>query len=149
MTSYPTRPGSFQHFLRSYLQDDGAGFRKVLTDEQIERVARLLKLSFGAGKNDIYSVPLTLWAFVTQAVSESKSCVAAVARVLAWLTQLGRPVCDAGTGAYCKARAKLTELFLWFLTFDVGRHLEDQAPDAWRWHGKRFGGRERSRKIIQ
>src|SRR5260370_36329362 len=117
MTSYPTRPGSFQHFLRSYLQDDGAGFRKVLTDEQIERVARLLKLSFGAGKNDIYSVPLTLWAFVTQAVSESKSCVAAVARVLAWLTQLGRPVFDAGTGADCNARAKLTDMFLWVLTW--------------------------------
>lgn len=137
MSSYQTRPGSFQHFLRSYLHDDGAGFRSVLTDEQIERVARLLKLSFGAGKNDIYSVPLTLWAFVSQAVSESKSCVAAVARVLAWLTKLGRPVCDAGTGAYCKARAKLTEPFLWFLTYDVGRRLEDQAPDAWRWHGKR------------
>ena len=137
MSSYQTRPGSFQHFLRSYLHDDGAGFRNVLTDEQIERVARLLKLSFGAGKNDIYSVPLTLWAFVSQAVSESKSCVAAVARVLAWLTKLGRPVCDAGTGAYCKARAKLTEPFLWFLTYDVGRRLEDQAPDAWRWHGKR------------
>src|SRR5882672_6334496 len=109
MTSYPTRPGSFQHFLRSYLQDDGAGFRKVLTDEQIERVARLLKLSFGAGKNDIYSVPLTLWAFVTQAVSESKSCVAAVARVLAWLTQLGRPEKkrreEKGSGVFSLDRA--------------------------------------------
>jgi putative transposase len=137
MSSYQTQPGSFQHFLRCFLHDDGAGFRNVLSDEQIERVARLLKLSFGAGKNDIYSVPLTLWAFVSQTVSESKSCVAAVARVLAWLTKLGRPVCDAGTGAYCKARAKLTELFLWLLTCDVGRKLEDQAPDSWRWHGKR------------
>jgi hypothetical protein len=137
MTFYQTRRGSFQHFLRSFLQDDGAGFHDVLTDEQIERAARLQNLSFGAGKDDIYSVPLTLWAFVTQALSESKSCVAAVARVLAWLTKLGRPVCDAATGAYCKARAKLTELFLWFLTCDVGRHLEEHAPDAWRWHAKR------------
>ena len=137
MLFYQTRPGSFQYVLRSFLHDDGARFREVLSDEQITRIAGLLKLSFGAGKNDIYSVPLTLWAFVSQAASESKSCVAAVARVLAWLTKLGRPVCDAGTGAYCKARAKLTELFLWFLTCDVGRRLEDQAPDSWRWHGKR------------
>ena len=36
MTSYPTRRGSFQHFRRSFLQDDGARFREVLTDEQIE-----------------------------------------------------------------------------------------------------------------
>jgi putative transposase len=137
MSSYQNPRGSFQHFLRSFLQDDGAGFREVLTEEQIERIARLQNLSFGAGERDIYTVSLTLWAFVSQAVSESKSCLAAVARVLAWLTKLGRPVCDAGTGAYCKARAKLTELFLWLLTCDVGRKLEDQAPDAWRWHGKR------------
>jgi hypothetical protein len=137
MSSYQIRSGSFQYFRRSFLQDGGARFREVLTDEQIERAAGLQNLSFGTGKDDIYSLPVTLWAFVSQAVSESKSCVAAVARVLAWLTKLGRPVCDAGTGAYCKARAKLTELFLWFLTCDVGRRLEDQAPDAWRWHGKR------------
>ena len=60
-----------------------------------------------------------------------------MARVLAWLTSQGRQVCDAGTGAYCKARTKLTELFLWFVACDVGRQLEEQALDAWRWHGQR------------
>jgi hypothetical protein len=137
MSSYPIRGGSFQYFLRGFLQADGSRFREVLTDELIERAARLENLSFGTGPNDVYSLPLTLWAFVTQATSESKSCRAAVARVLAWLTKLGRSVCDAGTGAYCKARAKLTELFLWFLACEVGRQLEDQALDDWRWHGKR------------
>lgn len=137
MPFYQTRGGSFQQFLRTFLQDDGTRFREVLPEEQIERFAKEANLSFGAGNNDIYAVPLTLWAFVTQAVSEAKSCLAAVARVLAWLTKLGRPVCNAGTGAYCKARAKLTETFLAMLTCDVGRQLEDQAGDAWRWHGKR------------
>ena len=137
MTSYPIRRGSFSHFLRSFLQDDNARFREVLTQEQIERAARLQNLSFGTGTDDIYSLPVTLWAFVTQAASESKSCLAAVARVLAWLTSQGRQVCDAGTGAYCKARAKLTEVFLWFVACDVGQQLEEQAPEDWRWHGKR------------
>src|SRR5437763_12914526 len=121
MTSYPTRSGSFQHFLRSFLQDDSARFREVLTDDQIERAARLQNLSFGTGKDDIYSLPLTLWAFVTQAVSESKSCLAAVARVLAWLTSQGRQVFDAGTGTHCTTRAELTALFVEFLLCDVGR----------------------------
>jgi IS4 transposase len=137
MTSYQSRSGSFQQFLRSFLQGDSARFREVLSDEQIERAARLQNLSFGTGTDDIYSLPLTLWAFITQAASESKSCLAAVARVLAWLTSQGRRVCDAGTGAYCKARAKLTEVFLWFVACDVGEQLEEQALDAWRWHGKR------------
>ena len=137
MASYPTRGGSFRHFLRSFLQDDGNRFGEVLTNEQIERAAQLQNLSFGNGANDIYSLPLTLWALVTQVASESKSCLATVARVLAWLTSQGRSVADAGTGAYCKARAKLTELFLWFVACDVGRQLEEQALDERRWHGKR------------
>ena len=132
MESHHTQGGSFQQFLRGFLEDDGSRFREVLGDDQIERVARLNNLSFGAGKDDIYTVPLTLWAFVTQSVSESKSCLAAVARVLAWLTTLGRAACSAGTGAYCKARAKLTELFLSALTCDVGRQLEDQALEIGR-----------------
>jgi len=65
MTSYPIQRDSFRHFLRSFLQDDGARFRAVLTEDQIERAARLQNLSFGTGKDDIYSLPLTLWAFVT------------------------------------------------------------------------------------
>lgn len=137
MSSYQTRRDSFQQVLRSFLQDDGARFREVLTDEQIQQTARQQNLSFGTGEDDIYTVPLTLWAFVSQVASESKSCLAAVARVLAWLTKLGRTVCDAGTGAYCKARAKLSELFLRGLACDVGRQLEDQAADAWRWKGRR------------
>ena len=137
MTSYPAPRQSFQQVLRSFVHDDGSRFGQVLSNEQIEHAAQRQKLAFGTGAHDIYSLPLTLWAFITQVTSESKSCVAAVARVLAWLASQGRPGAAAGTGAYCKARAKLTELFLWFLTCDVGRQLEEQALDDWRWHGKR------------
>jgi DDE family transposase len=137
MSSYQTPVGSFRDFLRTFIQDDGTLFRKVLTEEQIHRAAQVLNVSFGCGANDIFSLPLTLWAFVTQAVSESKSCVAAVARVLAFLTTQGRRLCAAGSGAYCKARAKLSEAFLWLLTRDVGQQLEARAPDRWRWRGRR------------
>jgi hypothetical protein len=137
MPSYQTPARSFPQFLRSFLQDDAVGFRAVLSDDQVEQTARECQVSFGAGCHDIYTVPLTLWAFVTQALSESKSCLAAVARVLVWLAHLGRSLCHAGTGAYCKARAKLTEPFLRRLACDVGRQVEDQAPDAWRWRGRR------------
>ena len=137
MPSYQTRPRPFQQFLRVFLQDDNHRFRDVLTEEQIERTAQQQQLSFGTGTQDIYTLPLTLWLFVTQVVSEAKSCLAAVARLLAWLTKVGRAVCDAGTGAYCKARAKLTELFLQTLACDVGRQLEDQALDGWRWRRRR------------
>ena len=138
MPSYQSgRGGRFQHFLRGFLQTDGSRFHEVLTEDQIEETARQENVSFGTGSDDVYTVPLTLWAFVTQVLSDQKSCLAAVARVLALLTSLGRRVCDAGTGAYCKARAKLTELFLRRLTCDVGRQLEDTTPESWRWHRRR------------
>jgi len=112
-------------------------FREVLTAAQIEQVAAAENVSFGTGADDVYSVPLTLWAFIAQVLSDQKSCVAAVARVLVLLTALGRKPCHAGTGTYCKARAKLPERFLQRLVCAVGRQLEDETPHAWRWHGHR------------
>jgi putative transposase len=80
---------------------------------------------------------VTLWAFLAQCLSASKSCVSAVARVLVLRVALGLPPCGAGSGAYCKARAKLPEGLLRRLTLQVGAAVEGQAPDAWRWHGRR------------
>lgn len=139
MSSYrfPAIGATFRQFLNGFVQSDGLPFREVLTAAQIEQTAAAENVSFGTGADAVYSVPLTLWAFIAQVVSDQKSCVAAVARVLVLLTTLGRKPCDAGTGAYCKARAKLPERFLQRLACDVGRLLEDETPHAWRWHGHR------------
>lgn len=134
---HPSTDATFRQFLNGFVQADGLPFRDVLTTTQIEQTATAENVSFGTGATDVYSVALTLWAFIAQVLSEQKSCVAAVARVLVLLTILGREPCNAGTGAYCKARAKLTERFLQRLACDVGRQLEDESPHAWRWHGHR------------
>jgi Transposase DDE domain len=128
---------TFRQFLHGFLHTDDLPFRDALTASQIEQAATADKVSFGTGANDVYSVPVTLWAFIAQVLSDQKSCLAAVARVLVLLATLGRKPCGAGTGAYCKARTKLPERFLQRLTCDVGCRLEAEAPDAWRWHGHR------------
>ncbi len=128
---------SFQQTLDSFAQADSLSFHDVLTAERIEEVAAQEQIPFGTADSDVYSVPVTLWAFLAQVASASKSCVAAVSRIMMLLSVLGRPTCHAGTGAYCKARAKLAERFLRRLACDVGCQLEDQAPEAWRWHGHR------------
>ena len=135
--SPPPTPVSFQHTLRSFLQGDGLPLRDVLTEDQIAQAAAAEGLAFGAGPSHSWSVPLTVWTFLTQALSPQKSCVAAVARALTLLAICGRDPCYAGSGAYCKARAKLSEPFLRRLTVDVGRRTEDAVPDDWRWHGRR------------
>jgi hypothetical protein len=135
--SPPPTAASFQHTLRTFVQDDGLTFPEVLTPERIEVIAQQENVSFGTGYTDVYSVAVTLWTFLTQVASSSKSCLAAVSRLLLLLTTLGRQACHAGTGAYCKARRKLPERFLQRLTCKVGAQLEDQVPNTWRWRGRR------------
>jgi len=89
-SSYPSRAlGSrFTTTLQSFLQDPGLPFRQVLTEEQIHQAAGDDPLDFGTGPDDVYSAPITLWAFLSQVLSGSKSCVAAVARVMVLLVIL-------------------------------------------------------------
>jgi hypothetical protein len=123
--------------LRSFGSAGGMPFADVLTEQDIQKACDREGAHFGQGTDDVYTPAVTLWAFLAQCLSASKSCVAAVARVLVLRVALGLPPCAAGTGAYCKARAKLPEALLRRLTLQVGTAVERQAPGAWRWHGRR------------
>lgn len=136
MSSYPQHP-SFATVLRSFGSADGCPFAEVLTEHDLQEACDAEGVHFGQGDADVYTPAVTVWAFLAQCLSASKSCVAAVARVLVLRVALGLPACAAGTGAYCKARAKLPEALLRRLALPVGTAVERQAPDAWRWHGRR------------
>jgi Transposase DDE domain len=133
---YPAHP-TFATVLRSYASADGLPFTDVLTAQDIQDACVAEDVCFGAGDQDVYTPAVTLWAFLAQCLSASKSCVAAVARVLVLRVALGLPPCGAGSGAYCKARAKLPESLLRRLTYQAGVALEQQAPEAWRWRSRR------------
>jgi IS4 transposase len=138
MPSYTQRSAgaTFQTVLQTFAQAPGLPFQDILTAEHIERVARDEGVDFGAAPGSIYSVAVTLWAFLAQVLSQEKACVAAVARVLVLRIALDLPPCASETGAYCKARAKLPERFLQRLTLDVGQQVERAAPASWRWKGR-------------
>jgi putative transposase len=134
MPSYRIVPlGSrFTATLANLTNSDGLPVAELLPDIEVHQAG---DANFGA--DAIYTPAVTLWAFLTQSLSRAKSCVSAVARVLVLRTALELPPCSANTGAYCKARAKLSETLLRQLTYQVGDHVEDQAPAAWRWQGRR------------
>lgn len=127
----------FTTLLHSYAQDDGLPFASALTEEQIQQAATEEGVRFGADPECVFTPQVTVWAFVGQYLSGCRNCVSAVARVMVLLIALGREPCAAATGAYCKARQKLPEKFLRRLTYQVGVGTEDQAPDSWRWQGRR------------
>jgi putative transposase len=139
MPSYELIPlGSrFTTTLRSFTQGPGLPFHEALSEEQIQQVAEEHHCQFATGDGCVYTPAVTLWAFLTQALSGCPSCVAAVARVMVLMVSLGRNPPSANTGAYCKARAKLPERFLQQLSYQVGTAVEDQAPAAWRWQDRR------------
>lgn len=132
----PHRP-TFASLFRSFAQDPGLPFQQVLPAPLIERFAAEEGVAFADQPHAVYTPAVTLWAFLNQCLSDTKSCVAAVARVLVLLASLSRPPCSAATGAYCLARAKLPARFLRRLTYHVGHTLEEQAEPGWRWHGRR------------
>lgn len=139
MPSYPLLPlGSrFTSTLSTFADPANTTTAQVLPEALIAQAADAEDLHFAQGPHDVYTPALTTWAFLTQVLSASKSCVAAVARVIVLRLALGLPACAAHTGGYCKARAKLPEAFLQRLTYAVGEAVEDQASPAWRWHGRR------------
>src|SRR5437868_3278113 len=114
MPSYSTghSAASFQTILDTFACAAGLPFQDVLTAARIETIAAEEQVDFGSAPDDVYSVPVTLWALLAQVISKEKACVAAVARVLVLRLALGLPPCASESGAYCKARAKLPEPFL-------------------------------------
>ena len=135
MPAYATdgAPATFQTVLDTFACAPNLPFQDVLTADHVQAVADQEQVDFGSAAGDVYSVPVTLWAFLAQVLSKEKSCLAAVARVLVLRVALGLPPCASETGAYCKARAKLPESFLQRLCYDVAEQVESQAPSTWLW----------------
>jgi hypothetical protein len=127
---------TFAATFRSFAQDPEQAVHQALPAAVIERFAAEEGVTFGGQANAVYTPPVTLWAFLTQCLSASKACTAAVARVLVLCVSLRRPIPAASTGAYGQARAKLPERFLRRLTYHVGEQLEAQAEADWLWQGR-------------
>lgn len=83
-----------------------------------------------------YPPDQTLQTFLSQVLSDDKSCQGAVAKMIAWLAAHGEPVPSSNTAAYCRARGRLSEELLAELACESGRELHEQTPNEWRWRGR-------------
>jgi len=123
-------PRRFGLIQSSFLQSEGLPFADVLSEIEIQRAFADAGVDFAQEEDEIYTPPLTLWAFLSQCLhkGEQRSCMAAVSRILVLLVALGREPCAKNTGAYCRARAKLPEKVIERLAVDVARGCEEQVP---------------------
>ena len=139
--SAPSVLWRFALVTRSFLAQPGLPFADALPEERIAQAFAEEGLDF-AGEDveeAIYTPAVTLWAFLSQMLyaAEQRSCLAAVARVAVLWAALGKQVCASNSGAYCRARAKLTEDVLERLTREVADECERQIPSDWQWRGRR------------
>jgi hypothetical protein len=128
----------FQTVLEPFLLQTGLPFAGVLSAEDIEQAFAQRGALFGLRDDEIFSTPVVLWAFLAQVLRDGKgaACAAAVADIATHHQQTNRPIPCGDTGDYCRARAKLDLGALQTLTRQAARRMEDEAKDAWRWHGR-------------
>jgi len=133
-----TLPKRFRLVLASFLQRPGLPFADALAEEAIQKAFDDEEAGFADDEEAVYTPPITLWAFLSQVLfkDEQRSCVAAVARVVVLLVALERGPCSSNTGAYCRARGKLSQTVLRQLTTDSADGCERQLDQARLWHGR-------------
>ena len=125
MSFTPARGGldrSYDLVRQSLFQSDNLPFSDALAAEQIEQAFAAEGVSFGdtgcddneAGseqRGTIDTMGVTLWAMLSQALltDVQRACRSAVQRVAVYYALRGVDVSSNNTGAYCRARAKVTE----------------------------------------
>ena len=76
---------SFSLVQNAFLQANDLPFRDVLTEEEIHAAFVAEDACFGEEEDDVYTPALTLWGWLAQVrqAEKARSCVAAVARIVA------------------------------------------------------------------
>jgi len=124
--------------LASFLQRPDLPFADVLPEQAIAKAFDDEDATFAEDEDAVFTPAVTLWAFLSQVLfkGEHRSCVAAVVRVAVLLVALERGPCSGNTGAYCRARGKLSEKVIRQITISVGEGCEDKLGKALLWHGR-------------
>lgn len=82
----------------------------------------------------IFTPMLTYWAMLAQVLAPDTSCASAVSRVQALYVSEGLAAISSDTGAYCKARARLSIFFLFeilhWISAAVVRAADDFGSDS-------------------
>src|ERR1700722_16847225 len=111
---------SFEQALASFHNDKGLPFAEVLPAIVVAKAFADEEVDFGDTAASVFTPAVVLWAFLSQALEEDKSCRAAVSRIQAQLVASGKQPCSLDTGDYCRARAKIPCTVLERLALEAG-----------------------------
>ena len=124
---------SLQEVRDRFARDQGLPFAESLSQASILDALNQHQVTF---RDRIFSPVSTIWGFLSQTLSEDKSCRDAVSRVLAHRAASGLEPCSPNTASYCEARSRLPNAVLRTLAKDTAQQLQQSLPQAWKWNGR-------------
>jgi hypothetical protein len=116
-----------------FCQHASMPFADVLPAGVVRECLRSLGLRF---YDSLFNPVTVLWLFLSQVIHANPTLAATVEGFLAWRVAQGMPPCSTDTGAYAKARKRLSEALLATLTRHTGRQADQAAAGSWRWLGR-------------
>ena len=122
----------------TFLGGSDMPFANVLPAEVVRTIFQKHNAWFGNTYNAIYNTVTTLWAFLSQTLSDGKtrSCSAAVARIIAFAMSVGKTPPSTNTGDYCAARTKLSVDAIRELQMLVDKNTKVAVPEKWLFNGR-------------
>lgn len=117
----------------TFADDTGLPFGRLLTREHVLSV---LESEGHQYRQRVFCPLVTLWAWLSQALSQDKSLNEAVSRILAYRVSNGLSACSASSASYSDARGRFPTSVMVRLAKEIGRNVHDSAEDAWHWHGR-------------
>lgn len=118
---------------KQYAQHGELPFSDILSKELVLGALKSLGKRY---YDSLYNPVVTLWIFLSQAISADRSMAAAVEGFVAWRLSRGLSACSTNTGGYSRARSRLAEELLVKLTRVTGSELARQAIPEWLWKGR-------------
>lgn len=116
-----------------FARDNGLPFGRILTREYVLSV---LEAEGHTYRNRTFCPLTTLWAWLSQALSQDKSLNEAVSRVVAHRAASGLPPCSAASGAYSQARTRFPLEVMTRMAKEIGWKVHRSGCDEWNWRGR-------------
>jgi hypothetical protein len=124
---------TLQEVRARFARGQGLPFADSLTQDSILGALDEHGVKF---RDRLFNPVTTIWGFLSQVLSEDKSCRDAVSRVIAHRAASGLEPCSPHTASYCDARARIPTGVLRDLAKRTARQLQEGLPDGWKWNGR-------------
>src|SRR3954453_13113047 len=124
---------NLQEVRARFARDQGLPFAESLSELSILDALDEHGVKF---RDRLFNPFTTIWGFLSQVLSEDKSCRDAVSRIIAHRAASGLEPCSPNAASYCNARSRLPTAVLRALARSTAEQLQEGLPQAWLWNGR-------------